>query len=243
MPRPRYAGKRKWAGAAPAARSAKRSRFVGPRRALVPLRRTTPSRLESKFVDVNANFYFDNTASSNSHIHPLNLIAQGVGPFERIGRKTQLQAVRLQYEIQPYLSPALADRLKVCIVLDKHPDGVVPTYDLMFTSRSSNGTLLSDVDSFPNVDQADRFRILHSRVYATGQADLGAPIARQNMDAQLMKADVYVKLNTPQLFRGATANIADCQSSAIYLVVMSQGATLASQTWLCHMSSRVRYTE
>lgn len=236
----RYAAKRKYSK--PTSKNmAKRPRFGGSRTPYTVVRREP--RAEVKYVDRNDNVFFHNAAGGNVQVHALNLLEQGTGGFQRIGRRVYLKHIHFQYEVQPYTLPAPSDRLRVSLIFDRSPTGTFPLYSEMFASRGAGGAVISDVDAFQNVETAPRFRILHSKMFSVGGISALSEVLRQNMDANLMKADVRVSLNTAMNFKGATTDLADCQSGVIYLVVQSVTSTITDANWLCHFSSRTCFSD
>lgn len=245
MPRPRYGLKRKFS-AAPSSYNAKRPRvggFAARPRPLVPIRRPY-APVEVKAVDFQGNLFFSNDATSNNQINLINSIAQGTGPFQRIGRRANMKSIQLKFEIQNYTIAAPPDRLRVAIVMDMHPDGLVPAFNTIFQNTDNSGTASSGVDSGPNLDQSDRFRILYTRTFNTPTiAGSGGGVVQGNLDVNRITGTFFKKLNQSVLFKSGGHTIGDIQAGAIYVISESDTSTLASQNWILKMNSRLRYTD
>lgn len=234
--------KRKFAGTS--TYNPKRAKTVRVTRTLVPLRRPRASPTEVKSVDFQANLYFSNDATSNSQITLINSLAQGTGAFQRIGRRASMKSIQFKYEIQNYTIGAAPDRLRVALVMDMHPDGLVPSFNTIFQNTDSSGSASSGVESGLNLDQSDRFRVLYTRTFNTPTiAGAGGAVVQGNLDYNRMTAHFFKKLNTNLLFKSSNHTIADIQAGAIYVIAESDVSTLASQSWILKMNSRLRYTD
>lgn len=231
--RPSYSRPRK-AASSRSARSGVSRRSYTAAGLLLASRRT-----EAKYVDQNVDFPFDNATASSTGVLLLNGMGQGSASYNRIGRKTLLKKIIFSYQIQPYNLPANSDRLKVALVWDRTPIGALPNVDAIFASTPASGVTTTDIDSEPNLSNQTRFKILHHKIYNVALVDGAQQVLRMNMDANdlVFRKNYNVSLHTDWADSVATG-ISNIREGALYLVVLSQGASAAGQTWMCHVTSR-----
>lgn len=236
--------KRKYGG--PSQTNSKRTRYPARPMAMVRLRRTPrSSSTETKWVDLNGDVAFDNTAASNGQMLTLNRVAQGVAGYQRIGRKITMKSLQLTYCIQNAVLPAVYDRLRVILVKDKSPEGVLPNFSTIFSSVSREGVITSDVESFVNPEQRERFQVLYSKLHTVGSVTSDGIILRENMSGVDLNGKFYKRLNMTADYRGVGSGTADIQANAIYIIAMSYHTnnSLTPNTWSLHFSTRIAYTE
>ena len=156
--------------------TARKRRGPGPR-AMMPYLRGG----EVKFLDTTA----DNLTPpvTGVLVSSLNVIPQGVGESERLGRKVTLRAlyIRCQFRISDADSAADGFRiLRMLVYQDKQTNGAAPAVtDILQTAAFR---------SFRNLDNTGRFNILHDKYYtknassglATALADTGMLIQTSN---------------------------------------------------------------
>lgn len=159
-----------------------------------------------------------------SAVTPLNLIAQGAGLQQHVGRKVALRKLVMRYNTT---SSATIGGVRVLIVYDNNPNGVLPAITDILAANSAIG--------LQNLDQSDRFLIL---------ADF-FPFEDRGLDntSAIVLGKKVLKFNPPlmMLFNNTTtATITAIQSGAIYLAVCNAGnATGSGFTFY----SRIRYTD
>lgn len=241
MPYRRGYSKRKYAGRS--TRTTKRSRYSRSARSVPSMRLCRVSKPEVKYIDNNNDMFFDNNPANNTSIAVFNNVAQGVSGFERIGRSVRAKRIEFQYMVQPYVLPALANRVRVAIVRDKHPDGNIPTFATIFASINGVGTITSDVESFINPDERERFQVIYSRLFSTASVDATGVILRENMSSTNLSGSFTYSPKCIVDYKGTTTSMADIQSNAFYVIAFCKDTTSASQMWALHYSTRFSYTE
>lgn len=202
-------------------------------------------------TDTDANTIIS-TTSTNGDIIPMNLIAPGSASFNRIGRKVKLRSIRfwgvLTYEIG---ADAISGNVKglnvrMAVVWDKQPSGVLPTFADIFGHTLQDGTEASLIYDKPRYDNTDRFQVLRDCVKTYNPTLYNA--AGGSSDHQLgeLYYDEYVDLKYKEtVFSGqsAPATIADISSGALYLVVRASNNTAGVGTVEMDGESRLRYTD
>ena len=128
-------------------------------------------RPELKSVDYNNVKYFDNVATGASTFFVLNGIHVGPGFYQRTGRQIKMRSIQFKYTIEPITYPAPMDQLRVAIVFDRQPNGAYPALSDIFQDVDSAGTVKTDPESFLNLNNRERFRILHHQYMQVPQVN------------------------------------------------------------------------
>jgi len=118
-----------------------------------PVRRGPPG--EVKYLDTVLNFAFDTTGEVPA-TGQLNLIPQGAGEQERIGRKVHIKSIHIKANLLPNTAAwSGGTTIRLLLVQDKQCNGAAATYS------GVNGVLQNDSTmSFRNITNVDRF-IIH----------------------------------------------------------------------------------
>lgn len=169
---------------------------------------------EIKFLDTINSFTFDTTGEVPA-TGQLNLIPQGTGEQERIGRKVHLKSIHMRGTISP--NPATwsgGSMLRLLLVQDKQCNGAAATYS------GVNGVLENDVISqFRNLENIDRF-IIHKDWYIPLNAKAGvsgawAPVVKE--------IEFHKKLDIPIEFDSTvtTGALTSIRSNNLFLLARS----------------------
>lgn len=178
--------------------------------------------------------YDDNAVSANiSATGATTLVltvAQGSDNTDRIGRKITAKAIH--YNLQVAAStvdlanasfPENADSIRVSLVYDKQPNGVLGTYNQVYNANNSATTPFA----LRNMDYIDRFDVLATDlvpICATGP-NIGS-IAR------------YVPCSLETRYDGTGATIADIESGSYFLAygdINTAGVVNASIQGVCRV--------
>lgn len=183
---------------------------------------------ELKGVDMSLNngTAIPSTTNTNAVGFVLNLIRQGPGSWERIGRKVQLQSIRcrgtVHHEWNPVATTAASSGnvMRMVLVWDKQPSGgSVPTFDTIFGRTTQDGTESCSFMDGTRYDNNDRFTILRDQMfYANPHTALFTGTTNTNFD--VFPFDFYVKLGGREcVFLGQSApmTLADVSTGALYL--------------------------
>ncbi|AXH76673.1 MAG: coat protein/nuclear export [Cressdnaviricota sp.] len=192
------------------------------------------------------------TTGTNVDIQPVNLINQGTGFYNRIGRKIHCKSLRITGEVTYLFAPNVTtgtmegNCLRMVVVWDKQPSGVTPVFsDIFGTVDYEGGTDSVYTDSL-NFVNMDRYRVLMDKSYEFNP-QAGAPSAGSTKTQNYVKhIDEYCKLRVGETVYSSTNDdeptIAEISSGALYIIYRSfKNATENSLTVDCN--ARLRYTD
>lgn len=185
-------------------------------------RRTAPRRGrrsqlngELKFHDVD----LDDTAVAigGTVTATINIIPQGVTESERIGRKCTIHSIGWRWNIQ-YPSQAVmastSDSVRIMMYLDKQANGAtIAVTDLLESD---------DYQSFNNLSNSGRFRVLFDRVVDMQQnATSGfSPIVTNEQD---QNGTFFKNVNIPVEFSAGLGVIGEIRSNNLGVILLSRG--------------------
>lgn len=183
---------------------------------------------ETGFVDSDLNVYELDTTGT---IILLNIVVQGVGTSQRIGKRITLKSIQFHGDLQNN-SASTVNGVAILLVYDKRPDGNLPSItDILNTANST---------SFNNDSNSGRFRVM-KRVDAQLHGGVGAATLTSNSS---MSADWFVDLKgLPQVFKSAgTGAIGDIEEGALYLLGVGD-RTAGTTAAVASIRSRMRYMD
>lgn len=208
--------------------------------------------LKGMDTDISAIGAFLATTNTNGDCICLNLVQQGAGSWNRVGRKIHSKSVRFSGAFSLTMSEVATSTFspvgRVVLVWDKQPSGAaLPTFDAVFGTTDQTGTEASNVLAPPRYDNMDRFRVLRDwRLDELGQGVV-TNAATSISTVCSYSFDEYVKLpDLETVFSGQTnpMTIADLSSGALLLYFRQTSATLGG-SWSCDAFSfaRLRYRD
>ncbi len=179
--------------------------------------RYPPMGGELKFHDQDCNDAATSTGGFITNTGSLNKIAQGIAEQQRIGRKATIKAIEWNCELAwiPIVGTAAPDHVAVRVI--------------MFVDKQCNGAtavvadLLQDVDyqSFYNLENQNRFRIIWDRTYqlrASGGAGDGTT---NDWPGNSVAFEMRKRVNIPIEFSGATGQITEIRSNNIGVLIIA----------------------
>nr|WAE42221.1 MAG: capsid protein [Cressdnaviricota sp.] len=123
----------------------------------------------------NAQFTLGNVNSISQ-----NLVIEGAGFYNRIGRKIAMQSWTVRATITLLAIPSaqlVPETLRIIIGYDRQPNGVAATFNQVIQSYSQQGAFTNTVYDGPNMDNRDRFIILRDKyISMPGEQASGVPI-------------------------------------------------------------------
>jgi len=171
------------------------------------------------------------TVTTNADAILLNAVEPGNGSYNRIGRKIFAKTARLSGLVQFTYSgntttlDIIGNCMRMVVVWDKQPSGVLPKYDEIFGSTSQDGTETSDVLDNLRYDNTARFQVLRDlKICAT-------PFTTNNLGGttDLLQNkyhfDEFIDLkNRTTVFSGDSdpVTIADISSGGLYVYFRAQ---------------------
>lgn len=215
------------------------------------------NQIEKKGMDTAISITGGNaiisTTNTNGDCFVLNLVQQGAGSWNRVGRKIKLRSLRLRGTLVNNYQTGIAtghNIVRMVVVWDKQPSsGTIPTFDTVFGITSQAGTESSGILAPNRYDNMGRFLTLRDCSYAfnpeTNFYDTVTPANKAV--SQNIHFDEYLKLGGKEtVFSGQTApmTIADISTGALYVYFRAQASTAAQFCELSDLSfARLRYTE
>jgi len=208
---------------------------------------------EKKGMDTLLSGAVITTTNTSGGSFVVNQISPGTASFNRVGRKTYAQSLRIlgnavfQYIPEATTNNFFESILRMVVVWDKQPSGVKPNFDTIFGQTDQNGTETTNVLSPLRYDNMDRFRVLRD-VRIRGEIDMN-PNATGSANAVLRHylIDEYIKLSQLEsVYSGQTspATIADISSGALYVYFRDTTATTPSGWDISGTTyARLRYTD
>ncbi len=197
---------------------ARRATLLGRRDGPTPvfpvLVEATPSEL--KFHDVDLD---DATIASGANVTAsINLIAQGVGESQRIGRKCTIKFIswRFTMTMPTRTAASISDTVRVLLYLDKQANGA--------TAANTDVLESADYQSFNNLSNKGRFRTLMDRTYdINGNAGSGRGTTDTlSYGSKITNDSFYKKVNIPIEFTAGSGAITEITSNNIGVILMSE---------------------
>lgn len=114
---------------------------------------------ETKYWDTNLSV--TSIQTNGTIIDSLNLVPQGTGDSERIGREMKIKGlfIRGQFELNSSTSITSSVKMRMIIYLDKQANGAAALAgDILDT-----GVIVAGVNAFRNLDNGKRFKILKDK--------------------------------------------------------------------------------
>lgn len=186
-------------------------------------------RPELKVIDT-ANAAYN--CSTTGSVTLINGVAQGTDFTNRIGRKIHLQSVQVRGQLNGVDDTIVPNRSDLYIIYDKQPNGALPAIGDIFTQATSN--------SFLNLDNRERFRVLCHRTYVLGATTPATP--GLSLAPGIHAVEVYQHLkDVDTVFDGTTNAIGDINSGSLLMVwIGNELSTTGAEADVC---VRVRFTD
>lgn len=230
-------------------------RMARPGRAMLSARIARQlGRIELKGMDTDIVAALPNAAvlsnlpEGSTGIIPLNLIQQGAGSFNRIGRKVALHSVRLSGRVNLLVTVADGNigpnMCRMAIVWDKQPSGALPVYTDIFGRTDQEGVETTQILDPLRYDNTDRFRVLLDRRIELNPGFSSAGPAQSTVAC--CDVNEYVRLNGREtVFSGQSdpMEISDISSGALYLILRSTSQATTSRVSVTQFMSRLRYKD
>lgn len=208
-----------------------------------PVRAASKGELKGVDTDLTSLAGFVTTVNTNDDILVLNLVQQGTGSFNRVGRKIYLQSVRLNMWMRQVAQNNLTsvNWARIALVWDRQPTGVLASYDAIFANTDQTGTDTPTLESSLRYDNTDRFKVLMDRRHEFQPGFLQS----MNLTTDSWILDEFVSLKGLETVYNATTSpavIADISSGALLLVCRAFDA--ANSVISCTLGkARLRYTD
>lgn len=194
-----------------------------------------PDRDELKFLDTTLNDA--GILKTGEQVTTINVIPQGVGESERLGRKCTIRRIQWRYTLSmPAVSQVgtiTGDSVRLLVYLDKQANGEGIATDTLLETAS--------LTSFLNLANTNRFVILldelHDINYPGLAIDLSVPFHAVR-DQIIHNFHWELELNIPMEFSGATGVIAEIRSNNIGMILITTEGIMSINSKI-----RIRYTD
>lgn len=209
-----------------------------------PVRAAPRGELKGVDMDLATFAGLSNVVSSSADILVLNLIQQGTGSMNRIGRKIFPQSVKLNMYMRQVFATVtpMTNWARIALVWDRQPTGVLATFDQIFGDTDQTGTDTPTLESSLRYDNTDRFKVLMDRRYKF-EAGTTAVINGTGGSAILDEFISLKGLETVYNASSSPAVIGDISSGALLLVGRALDAGSNSTVTVVQGKARLRYTD
>lgn len=194
------------------------------------------------------------TTGTSEDILVLNLIQQGAGSWNRVGRKVFPKSVRIKgsCQISSIITTDIqrGNRIRFILVWDKNPNsGSIPQFDHIFGLTDQAGTEASVITAPIKYDNMDRYTILKewNLVYNPGSSASGTDNTSGCIG--FVQFDEYYKFKgnkfeTVYSGQSTPMTIADISTGALYLVSRAENNIATNRVSIDSDSfARYRYTD
>jgi len=187
-------------------------------------------RQELKYIDIHSAGYAGDTTGS---VTALNLLAVGDDNTSRDGRQVCIKSVQVRGSVFPQDPSTQPTMVRLLLVWDNAVNsGAIATVAQILSAPHSN--------SFPLIDNANRFTILSDQQFCVGgfstvatQSYAGSPM--------ILPVSIYKKLNLVTQYSGTTAAIGSIQNGGLLMVTIGDQAAAAGAAF--SLATRVRFTD
>jgi len=182
--------------------------------------------LELKNVDLANAFTPTGTAawSTPAAANTINLIAQGAGDGQRVGRKIMMKSFQMRWTWGLAATTTGGSPLRVLVIFD----------------RQSNGALPATLDVLEQDDINSPMELGHNERFVVISSFYTEPISVQNNFS--VAGEVYKKINLEATYNGAAGTIAQVITGAVFIMIAQTGAA-GTVVPTFRYYARIRYTD
>jgi len=197
--------------------------------------RSAPGSYEKKYFDTV--YAASNIPSAGGFTTSWNLIPQGTTKNTRIGNKCTVTNINFHGQFTLLTQAAasvVGDKIRWIVFVDRQANGAVPAAisDLIQTMPGAT----TDLNSFRNMDNVDRFVILKDKTYVLNQATQSGSLG-SNVTTREIKMNK--KVNIPLEFSSTNGAITEVRSNNILALIISLGNNLSQFAG----TTRVKYSD
>jgi len=197
--------------------------------------RSDPANFEKKYFDTIGTA--GSIASAGSFSLSLNLIPQGTTKNTRIGNKCTITNINIHGQLTLLTQAAdsvVGDKVRMIIFVDKQCNGaaVAAASDLIQTMPAAS----TDINSFRNMDNVNRFVILKDKTVSLNQTTQSASLG-SNVVTREIKFNK--KCSIPLEFSSTTGAITEVRSNNIQFMFIS----LQNNATQFAFTSRVKFSD
>lgn len=224
-----------------------------------PVRSTAKPRLEVKGMDTKlGSLPIVDTVNTNDSIAVLNLVQQGAGSWNRVGRKIFPKSIRIKGSILVTSAWSTTNHsqygnyLRCILVWDKQPSGAaIPQFDHMFGVTEQTGAESTTIMSPLKYDNMDRFIVLKEWVLSSNPGSSGSYVSPTGAGVHnIITFDEFYrfkgKFETVYSGQSNPMTLADISTGALYIVFRSRATSLDPTSSIAlqpDVIARLRYTD
>lgn len=194
------------------------------------------SDVEKKFIDTTIADATTGTTWEASTSQ--NLVAQGTTESTRVGRKIVIKNIMChgRWTLSP-TDDGTAIRgpcyIRCLLVLDKQANGAIPATSQVVETDTS-------VDTFNNLANKDRFKILYSKKIMLNPPSSGGTAIAMDVGGDGDQFEFYKKCNIPIEFDSTAGAITEIRSNNLFWMYVRSDA---SGTVTFNVTTRLRFTD
>jgi len=207
-------------------------------------------------VNEDTGDLFNQPVTNVGVVQPFFIPKLGSDFNQRIGRKVVIKSIYFKWRMYPaWMVTSLVEgqnmldvnyfpqtQFRVMMVWDTQPNGVQPTIGDILTEVSASG--LPDTQSFINMNNRDRFRIILDKFHQNGFQNTGTNKDMFSNAANVFTGKKYKKCNMEVIFNATGGGtIADISSGALYIVALSSASADSHAFGELVFNTRVRYDD
>lgn len=209
----------------------KRGAAAASRRASYSAARTLAAlNQELKFHDVDVDDTVIAAGANVLNSGSVNQIAQGVTESTRVGRKAVIRSINWRWEAFMEQNPQAvgstdSDVVRIILYLDRQANGATITNtDLLETA---------DYQSFNNLSNKDRFRVLYDRTVPVNPQAAGGNGTTEDQSGVSVTGTCFLKCDIPVEFSSTTGAVSEIRSNNL-------GVMLCSKNGIAGFGSKLR---
>ena len=229
------------------------ARIISSRRSLVAAMQKNSGELKGMDTVLTQAASIVASTGDNSNALALNLVETGAGSYNRIGRKIFCKTLRLKGMAIYYSQTAATtydvgrSALRMVVVWDKQPSGVLPAWDVIFGHTTQDGTEASTTMGNLKFDNTGRFQVLKDCLFYPPPVMPSDGAAAANVSSAVCFDEFIDLKNRTTIFSGDSdpTTIADISSGGLYVYWRAIDAVTASENaWGIDDTStaRLRFT-
>ncbi len=146
----------------------------------------------------------------------INIIAQGTGESQRIGRKLTIRKILWRYSVKlpTTIDPNnTADTVRVILYQDKQTNGVTATILQILET--------ADWQSFRNLAESGRFKILVDNTHPMKSFSGGGATAT-SFGEDVLSRQIYLNVNIPIEYNGVTGALTEVRSNNLGVLLITE---------------------
>ncbi len=180
---------------------------------------------EIKFHDVATGSTTLSTTGTD-YVGSMVGIAQAITESGRLGRKISLKSIHIRGQLLLASNATMTsafDRARILVVLDYQSNGA--------TIGTSQVLQTTDIDSFRNLENNSRFKVLMDETYVINASAAAGNGTTNATASSVINFEFHKKLkDIPIEYSGATAAISELRSNNIVIIGISEAGRVALKT-------------